>query len=51
MARIPEAFIQDLLNRVDIVDVVERYLPLKKAGMNYSACCPFHKEKKAPRLR
>lgn len=45
MARIPEAFIQDLLNRVDIVDVVERYLPLKKAGMNYSACCPFHKEK------
>nr|WP_283150432.1 DNA primase [Silvimonas soli] len=45
MARIPESFIQDLLNRVDIVDVVERYLPLKKAGMNYSACCPFHKEK------
>ena len=45
MARIPEDFIQDLLNRVDIVDVVERYVPLKKAGQNYSACCPFHKEK------
>ncbi|AZN37885.1 DNA primase [Iodobacter ciconiae] len=45
MAKIPDDFIQDLLNRVDIVDVVERYLPLKKAGQNYSACCPFHKEK------
>ncbi|WP_255989320.1 DNA primase [Chitinolyticbacter albus] len=45
MARIPDSFIQDLLNRVDIVDVVERYLPLKKAGQNYAACCPFHKEK------
>ncbi|MGL6042235.1 MAG: DNA primase, partial [Deefgea sp.] len=45
MALIPDDFIQDLLNRVDIVDVVERYLPLKKAGQNYMACCPFHKEK------
>jgi DNA primase len=45
MAKIPDDFIQDLLNRVDIVDVVERYLPLKKTGQNYSACCPFHKEK------
>ncbi|SFN06424.1 DNA primase [Formivibrio citricus] len=45
MARIPESFIQDLLNRVDIVEVIERYLPLKKAGQNYAACCPFHKEK------
>ena len=45
MARIPESFVQDLLNRVDIVDVVERYLPLKKTGQNLSACCPFHKEK------
>jgi DNA primase len=42
---IPKNFIQDLLNRVDIVDVVERYVPLKKAGANYSACCPFHNEK------
>jgi DNA primase len=45
MARIPDEFVQDLLNRLDIVEVVERYLPLKKAGQNYSACCPFHKEK------
>ena len=42
---IPQSFIQDLLNRVDIVDVVERYVPLKKAGANYVACCPFHGEK------
>lgn len=45
MARIPESFVQDLLNRVDIVEVVERYLPLKKTGQNLSACCPFHQEK------
>jgi DNA primase len=42
---IPQTFIQDLLNRVDIVDVVERYVPLKRAGANYVACCPFHSEK------
>jgi DNA primase len=42
---IPKSFIQDLLNRLDIVDVVERYLPLKKAGANFVACCPFHNEK------
>jgi DNA primase len=42
---IPESFIQDLLNRVDIVDVVDKSVPLKKAGANYSACCPFHNEK------
>ena len=42
---IPQSFIQDLLNRVDIVDVVERHVPLKKAGANYQACCPFHSEK------
>lgn len=42
---IPESFIQELLNRVDIVDVVDRSVPLKKAGANYTACCPFHNEK------
>lgn len=42
---IPQSFIQDLLNRLDVVDVVERYVPLKKAGANYMACCPFHNEK------
>jgi len=42
---IPESFKQDLLHRVDIVDVIERYVPLKKGGANYMACCPFHTEK------
>jgi DNA primase len=42
---IPEDFIQDLLTRVDIVDLVDSYVPLKKAGANYAACCPFHNEK------
>lgn len=42
---IPPSFIQDLLSRVDIVDVVESAVQLKRAGANYSACCPFHTEK------
>lgn len=42
---IPSDFIQTLLARVDIVEVVDRNVPLKKAGANYSACCPFHSEK------
>ena len=42
---IPESFIQELLNRVDIVDVIDKNVALKKAGANYSACCPFHNEK------
>lgn len=42
---IPQSFIQELLNRLDIVDVIERYVPLKKAGANYVTCCPFHNEK------
>ncbi len=42
---IPQSFIQDLLNRVDIVDVVGRYVQLKKGGANFSGLCPFHNEK------
>jgi DNA primase len=45
---IPQSFVQELLARVDIVDVIERcYAPLKKSGANYFACCPFHGEKTA----
>ncbi len=42
---IPQSFIDDLLNRSDIVEVVGSRIQLKKAGKNYSALCPFHKEK------
>ena len=42
---IPQSFISDLLNRVDIVDVVGRYVPLKKGGANFMGLCPFHSEK------
>ncbi len=42
---IPQSFIQDLLSRVDIVEVVDRHVKLKRSGANYSACCPFHTEK------
>jgi len=43
--RIPQTFIDDLLSRVNIVDVVDSRIRLKKAGKNHSACCPFHNEK------
>ncbi|HZS80482.1 MAG TPA: DNA primase [Herbaspirillum sp.] len=42
---IPQSFIQDLLNRIDIVDVVGRYVQLKKGGANFMGLCPFHNEK------
>ena len=42
---IPQSFIDDLLDRLDIVDVVDSRVKLKKSGKNYSACCPFHDEK------
>lgn len=45
MARLQQAFIDQVLDRTDIVDVVDRRVKLKKAGKNYSACCPFHQEK------
>ena len=43
--KIPQGFIQELLDRVDIVDFIGRRVAIKKKGINYSACCPFHKEK------
>jgi DNA primase len=43
--RIPQPFIDDLLNRVDIVEIIDARVPLKKAGREYQACCPFHNEK------
>ena len=43
--RIPKAFIDDLLLRIDIVEVIDARVPLKKAGKDYKACCPFHDEK------
>ncbi|MGD8957881.1 MAG: DNA primase, partial [Chromatiaceae bacterium] len=42
---IPQHFIDELLTRADIVDVIGRRIPLKKAGREYQACCPFHSEK------
>lgn len=43
--KIPQSFIDDLLNRTDIVDLIDSRVHLKKAGKNYQACCPFHNEK------
>ncbi|MDQ7016813.1 MAG: DNA primase [Gammaproteobacteria bacterium] len=43
--RIPQTFIDQLLSRTDIIELINGYLPLKKAGSNYKACCPFHGEK------
>jgi len=42
---IPREFIDELLTRVDIIDVINSRVPLKKAGREYKACCPFHNEK------
>ena len=42
---IPSDFIDELLAKVDIVDIIDEQVPLKKGGANYMACCPFHKEK------
>ncbi len=42
---IPQHFIDELLSRIDIVDIIDTYVPLKKGGKNHQACCPFHDEK------
>lgn len=47
MARIPDAFIDDLLARTDIVEVISARVPLKRQGKEYSARCPFHDERSA----
>ena len=43
--RIPRTFIDELVARVDIVEVIDERVPLKKAGRDFVACCPFHEEK------
>ena len=43
--RIPQDFIDQLLSRIDLVEVIDKRVPLRKAGREYNACCPFHTEK------
>ena len=43
--RIPSDFIDELLARTDIVDLINSRVQLRKAGKDYQACCPFHDEK------
>ncbi|MGB6603188.1 MAG: DNA primase, partial [Steroidobacteraceae bacterium] len=45
MGRIPQSFIDELIARADIVEVIGARVPLKKSGREYKACCPFHAEK------
>lgn len=45
MSRIPESFIEEVLARVDLVALIDRRVPLKKKGREFTACCPFHQEK------
>jgi len=47
MGLIPEEVIAQILDRTDIIDIVSLYIPLKRSGANYKACCPFHDEKTA----
>jgi DNA primase len=42
---IPQSFIQELIARADVVDIVGRHVQLKKGGANFSGLCPFHSEK------
>ena len=43
--RIPQAFIDEIVARSDIVDIIGARVPLKKSGREFKACCPFHNEK------
>jgi DNA primase len=45
VGRIPDNILEDILSRVDIVEVVSGFIPLKRAGRNFKALCPFHQEK------
>ncbi|MFP4640051.1 MAG: DNA primase [Guyparkeria sp.] len=45
MSRIPEAFVEEVVGRSDIVEVIGERVPLKKKGKEFAACCPFHQEK------
>ncbi len=45
MSRIPDSFLDDLRERVDIVEIIDHRVKLRKTGKNFSACCPFHDEK------
>ena len=42
---IPQTFIDELINRTDIIEFIDSYVPLKKRGTSHIACCPFHNEK------
>jgi DNA primase len=42
---IPDSFVQELLERIEIVDIIERHVQLKRSGREFQACCPFHEEK------
>ena len=43
--RIPQTFIDDLIDRSDITEIIGKRVEIKKAGKEYKACCPFHNEK------
>jgi len=45
VARLPQSFLDELVSRVDIVELIDARVPLKKKGRDYMACCPFHGEK------
>ena len=42
---LPQSFLDELIDRSDILDVVSRYVPMKKRGGDHWGCCPFHNEK------